>query len=86
MSEAQEPPLQERVVRDVDTRREVAEVERRLLGLREEVVRVVVEDHPPDDRDRHLLLGDDLGRVEHVELELLEGLLGEQLHAQLPLG
>ena len=35
---------------------------------------------------RHLLLGDDLGRVEHVEGEAVGEVVVEELHAELPLG
>ena len=40
----------------------------------------------PTGIDRHQLLRDDLGRVEHVEGEAFGLLLGEDLHAQLLLG
>ena len=57
-----------------------------LLGLGEEVVDHAVEHQPADDADRQELFGDDLGRVEHVEVELVGEVLVEQLHAQLPFG
>ena len=44
-----------------------------------------VEHQPADAADRDLLLGDDLGRVEHVEVELVGEVLVEQLQAELPL-
>ena len=52
---------------------------KKLSGLR-------FEHHPPDRRQRHELLGHDLGGVEHVEAELLGFALREHLHAELPLG
>ena len=36
--------------------------------------------------DRHVLLGDDLGRVEDVEREAVREVVVEQLEAELPLG
>ena len=39
----EEPPLEQRVVREVDAGHDVADVEGDLLRLREEVVRVAVE-------------------------------------------
>jgi hypothetical protein len=62
-------PCQQRVVAEVDARHDVRGAEGHLLGLGEEVVRVAVEHHAADGRDRHQLLGDQLGGVEHVEAE-----------------
>jgi hypothetical protein len=42
-----------------------------LLGLGKEVVRVAVEHHLAQRGHRHQLLGDQLGRVEQVEVELV---------------
>jgi hypothetical protein len=56
-----------------------------LLGLGEEVVDVAVEHHLPDDLQRDDLLGDQLGRIEHVEVEAVGGLLVERLDAEFPL-
>ena len=77
-------PLQQRVVGEVDARHDVLRAEGHLLRLGEEVVHRAVQDHPADDADRHLLLGDDLGGVQDVELELLREVVVEELHAQLP--
>ena len=52
---------------------------KKLSGLR-------FEHHAADRAHRHQLLGNDLGRVEHVEAEALRLLLGEDLQAELPLG
>ena len=43
-----------------------------------------VEDQPADAADRQHLLGDDLGGVEHVEVELLGEVLVEELQARAP--
>ena len=81
----EQPALQQRVVGEVDARHDMADVEGGLLGLGEEVVRVAVEGHLAELLHRHQLLGDDFGRVQQVEVELvLVGLL-DHLHAQLPL-
>ena len=78
------PPLQQRVVAEVDARHDVLRAEGDLLGLGEEVVDAPVEHQPADRADRHLLLGDDLGRVEDVERELLGERVVEELHARAP--
>jgi hypothetical protein len=80
------PPLQQRVVREVDPRHDVLRAERHLLRLGEEVVDAPVQDQPADRLHRHLFLGDDLGRVEHIEGEPLGERLVEELQAQLPFG
>ena len=77
--------LQKRVVREVDAGNDVLRAERDLLGLGEEVVDAAVEHQAADAADGNLLLGNDLGGVEHVEVELIGEVLVEQLQAQLPL-
>ena len=78
--------LKQRVVGEVDARRHVLRHERNLLGLGEEIVGHAVEHQAPD-RDRlEDLFGNDLGRIEHVEVEAVGKLLIEELHAQLPFG
>ena len=63
----------------------LASVEGDLLGLGEEVVGVAVQHHAPDHAQRDLLLGDDLGRVQQVEVEVVLAFSGDELHAELPL-
>ena len=77
--------LQQRVVGEVDAGDDVLGAERDLLGLGEEVVDRAVEHEPADAAHRHQLLGDDLGGVEHVEVELVGEVVVEELHAELPL-
>ena len=72
-------------MREVDTGNDVAGVERDLLGFSEEIVDAAVKHQPTDDPDRDLLLGDDLGRVEHVEVEGIGESVVEELKPQLPL-
>ena len=60
--------------------------ERDLLRLREEVVGIAVQDHLADRTNRHHLFGNDLGRIEDVERELLGLLLGDDLNAELVFG
>ena len=81
----EQPALEERVVAEVDPRHDVADVERDLLGLREEVVGVPVEGQLADPLDRHQLLRDQLRRVEEVEAERELVLLLDDLQAELPL-
>ena len=80
----EEPPLQQRIVREVDPRHEVRRAERHLLGLGEEVVGPAVEHHPADDLQRAQLFGDELGRVQVVELEALGFFLREELNRETP--
>ncbi len=77
-------PLQQRVVGEIDARRDVLGAESDLLGLGEEIVDIAVKHQPPDDSDGHLLFGDQLGRVEDVELERVGEIVVEHLQSQLP--
>ena len=78
--------LQQRVVREVDARHDVLGAERDLLGLGEEVVGIAIEHHPADRAHRNQLFGNELGRIEQVEVETCSAFLVEELHAELPLG
>ncbi len=63
----EQPPLQQRIVGEIDARHDIGRAEGHLLGLGEEIVRVAVQHHRARPcRTRHDLLGDQLGRVEHV--------------------
>ena len=79
------PSLQQRIVAEVDARNDIAGVERHLLGLGEEIVDAAVQHEPPDDSNRDLLLGNDLGRVEHIEVEGIGEIIVEELKPELPL-
>ena len=81
----EQPALQQRIFREVDARRDVGRQEGGLLGLGEEVVRVAVQHHAADDRDRDQLLRDQLGGVQDVEGQRVGLRLVEQLHAEFPL-
>ena len=81
-----QPALQQRIVGEVDARHDVAGMERRLLGLGEEVVRVAVEHHLADHFERHDFLRDQLGGIEHVEVEAVGRLLVERLDGELEFG
>ena len=76
---------EERIVAEVDPPDDVRGTEGDLLGLGEEIVRVPIQHHLSDRRQRHQLLRNQLGRIQHVEAECLGLLLGEQLEAELPL-
>ena len=69
----------------VDAGHDVLRAEGDLLGLSEEIVDIGVERQRADDLDRDLFFRNDLGRVEHVEFELLGKLLVEHLDAEVPL-
>lgn len=78
------PALQQRIIAEVDARRHVLGHEGDLLGLGEEVVGHAVK-HQPSDRLRlQYFLGDDLCRVEDVEVEAVGKVLVEQLYLQFP--
>ena len=82
---AEQPPLQQRVVREVDPRRHVGRAEGDLFVFREVVVHVAVQGHRADQFDRHLFLGDQLGGVQHVIGLLLGPGWVDHLDAQVPL-
>ena len=58
--------------------------ERHLLGLGEEVVRIAVKHHTPHQPHRHVFLGDQLGRIEHVIRLRIRKFLIEHLQTQFP--
>ena len=60
--------------------------ERYLLGFREKIVWVTVKSHFTDGHDGHEFLGNEFGRVQHVEAEFFRLLFGEDLHAEFVLG
>ena len=76
--------LQQRVVGKVDPRHDMTGAEGDLLGLGKVIVGVAVEHHLAQRGDRHQLFGDQLGRVEDVELELMLVRLANDLYPQLP--
>ncbi|MNO48221.1 hypothetical protein D3C76_385530 [compost metagenome] len=80
----EQPALQQRVVGEVDARHDMPRAEGYLLGFGKEVVRVAIEHHLAQQRHRHQLFGDDLGRVEQVKVILVFVSLGDDLHAQFP--
>lgn len=61
--------LQQRIVAEVDARNDVGDAKRDLLGLREEIIGISVEGHLADAPHGHQLFGDQLRRVENVEIE-----------------
>src|SRR3546814_8844511 len=80
----EEPALQQRVVAEIDAGDDVRRQEGGLLGFGEEIVDVAVERHAADDLDGDILLGDQLGGVEHVIGLLCRERLVEDLHAEIP--
>ena len=78
--------LKQRIVGEVDAGDDILRAEGDLFGRGEEIVHQPVEDQAADDPHRHQLLRDDLGRVEHVEVEIVGEFLIENLDPQLPLG
>ena len=80
------PPVQQRVIAEIDARHHMRGAKGDLFCLGEKVVGIPVQNHAPDRLDRDEFLGDELGRIQHVETELLRVRLAEQLHAELPFG
>jgi hypothetical protein len=78
-------PLQQRVLGKVDAAHDVAGLEHDLLRLGEVVGGVAIQLHQAQLRDRHKLLGDDLGGVQQVEAECQRLVLVDNLDAKLPL-
>jgi hypothetical protein len=82
----EQAPLKEWIIGEIDARDEVPRVKGDLFRLREEVVGVSVEHEAADPLDRHELLGDQLRRIQQVELEGVLVLFLDDLQAELPLG
>ena len=78
--------LKQRIVGKIDSGHNVLRAERDLLGLGKEIVHTAIEHEPADATDGDILLRDDLGGIEHIEVESLGKVLIEKLQAQLPFG
>ena len=76
--------LQQWIIRKIDSRYDVLRAERDLLGLGEEIVDHPVQHEAADGPERYQLLRDDLGGVEHVEIEAVSEILVEELQPELP--
>jgi hypothetical protein len=79
-----QPSLQKGVVGEINSRNNVTRMERGLLRLGEEVHRVAIEHHPPDDFDGNNFLWNDFRRIKDVEVEAFRLLLVERLNAKFP--
>lgn len=77
--------LQQRVFGKVDAAHDVAGLEHDLLRLGEVVRRVAVQLHQTQLRDRHKLLGKNLGGVQQVKAVRQRLVLVDNLHTKLPL-
>jgi hypothetical protein len=80
------PTLKQRVVGKINSGYDVLRAKGHLLGLREKIIDTTVEHEPTDPPNRHLLLRDDFGSIEHVEVEFLGEIFIEELQAKFPLG
>ena len=78
------PTMQQRIVAEIYSRRHVLRTKRNLLGFREEIIDIPVKRHRTDQANRNVLFGDELGRIEMIERQLVSGFLIEQLDAQVP--
>ena len=79
------PPLQQRVIRVVDPAHDILRAKGHLLGLGKKVVDVGIQRQRANDAHRHLFFGDQLGRVEDVELKVIGKVVIKDLNAQIPL-
>jgi hypothetical protein len=82
----EQPALQQRVVGEIEAGHEMARMEGCLLCFGEEIDGIAIQGHPSDNFDGDDLFRDDLGRVQHVEIEAVGLLLVEGLHAEFPDG
>ncbi|CCK06684.1 hypothetical protein BN128_514 [Cronobacter sakazakii 696] len=78
--------LQQRVVAEIQTRHNMARMERGLFVFGEEVIRVAVQHHFADQLHRHQLFRDELGGIEEVKIKLKFVLFRDQLHAEFIFG
>jgi hypothetical protein len=76
--------LKQRIVGKIDAGHNVLRAERDLFGLGKEIVHTAIEDEPADAADGDILLRDDLGGIEHIEVESLGKVLIEELQTQFP--
>src|SRR5450759_3698629 len=81
---AEQTPLQERVVGEIDTGHDIRRAVGDLFGFRKEIIRVAIEHHASNDADREHFLRDEFGRIQHVVGQLVGELLIERLDAELP--
>lgn len=82
----EESTLQQRILAEVNAADDVARLEHDLLSLGEVVGRVLVQLHDAKLGKRHQLLGNNLGRIHHVEPEGEGLVLVHDLDGELPLG
>lgn len=80
------PALEKRVVREPDSRNNVAGTECHLLGLREVLVNVAVELELANVSNRYLFFRPDLGSVKNIELKVILLRFSKSLNAELPPG
>lgn len=80
------PALEKRVVREANSRNNVAGTESHLLGLGEILIDIAVELELANISDRYLLFGPDLGSVKNVEFEVILLRFFKSLDAEFPLG
>src|SRR5580698_9955888 len=77
---------QQRVIAEINSWDHVRGTERNLLGFREEVIGIAVQNHAAHRSDLYELLWNQLGRVQHIEAEAIRLLFRQDLDPELPLG
>ena len=63
------PPLQQGVVAEIDARNDMRGAKRDLFRFRKEIIRIAVEHHSADRLHGDQFLRNQLGGVQHVELD-----------------
>ena len=82
----EKPTLQQWVICESYPPQNIGWAVSNLFGLREEIVRPPIENHPTYHPHRNLFFRNDLGRVQHIKVKTGSELLVKKLQAKLPLG
>src|SRR5688500_17332193 len=80
------PALQQWVVGEIDARRHILRHECDLLCFGKEILRHTVEHEAAYRLYRQDFLGNDLGRIENIEVEIVGEILVEELQTEFPFG
>src|SRR6185437_175831 len=79
-----QPPLQQWIVSEINSRDDVSGVKSDLLCFGEEVFHITIQRQPADATYRNELLRNDLGRIEQIEWKTLFVFLLDDLNTELP--
>ena len=79
-------PLKQRIVGEIDSGHNVAGMKSNLLSFGKEVIGIAIESQLADALHRNDLFGNDLGRIEQIEIEIVLVFFFDDLNAKLPFG